>query len=204
MVKPNILSVTLFIVLFVFSAMVNAGEKDESGFSDIVEDSELVFLLPNDFNVIGIVENPDVEYQYAIKHKTEKLEIRYVIRSLKEDMRDYEESLKESIGGGGVHPNALYPAHLGAICLNISGGGDCKAKYFNPEDVRAEFSADGGMATMARLDSIFGKGYGWANITVIHRDGVADAYAVYLFDDPMPVLGTIFRDDVFHALRFKE
>jgi hypothetical protein len=167
-------------------------------FDSALRQASMTFALPKDFSVVPVAENPDVRYQYAISSKSVKLEIRYLIRSLASDAQEYERNGRE-----GADPNTFYRALLLTMCLNLSGGAMCTPSAFDPEDVKKEFHADAGSTAFVKLNSDFGKGYRVCLINVIHVQNKADAFTFFLFDDLPSVQAYCFRDDVFHALKFR-
>jgi hypothetical protein len=175
-----------------------AQETTQEEFESVLQQASMRFTLPKDFTVVPAVDNPDVLYQYAISAASVKLEIRYQIRPLASDVEEFQRN-----GGKGADPNTLYRALLLAMCLNLSGGAICNPSAFRPEDVRKEFGADAGMTAFVKLDSDFGKGYKVCLVNVIHVQNKGDAFTFFLFDDLPSVQSTCFRDDVFHALKFK-
>jgi hypothetical protein len=167
-------------------------------FDSALRQASMTFALPKDFSVVPVAENPDVRYQYAISSKSVKLEIRYLIRSLASDAQEYERN-----GRKGADPNTFYRALLLTMCLNLSGGAVCTPSAFDSEDVKSEFGADAGLTAFVKLNSDFGKGYRVCLINVIHVQNKADAFTFFLFDDLPSVQAYCFRDDVFHALKFR-
>jgi len=194
----NLLILLCVIGVSTLLQQVAAQETQSQEFKSALGQASMSFTPPKDFSVVPIANNADVRYQYAISSKTVKLEIRYLIRPLASDLEEYERN-----GRTGADPNALYAPLLLTMCLNLSGGAGCTPSAFDPEEVKAEFGADAGLTAFVRLNSVFGKGYKVCLINVIHVQNKADAFTFFLFDDLPSVQSHCFRDDVFHALRFK-
>jgi len=163
-----------------------------------LQETEATFVIPDGFHMVPVRENPDVRYDFAISSEEVKLEIRFLLRPLNKDI---EEFIQRS--SSGPHPNIYHEALLLTMCLNLSGGTICEPVPFNPGEVKAEFNADAGFTTLVDLNSVFGRGFRRAVINVLHRDNVGDLYVFYLFDDISSVYSHLFRDDVFHTLKFK-
>jgi hypothetical protein len=160
-------------------------------FARLIHANALRFALPPGFSPTPIVVNEDVVYDFAVKSKTKKLEIRYHIWPL-----------KPSSQSGEVDINSLHQAMLLSMVLNISNGKRGSVQAYPEESVREEFGADAGATTMISCDSDFGKGYSKCLISMIHKDNIADAYVFFLSDDPQVVGEAIMTDKTYHALRF--
>jgi hypothetical protein len=146
------------------------------------------YALPRGFSVVPISHDGDISYDFAIISQAPRLEIRYRINAI-DPQSD---------------PSGSYAPMLLAMSDDISAGDSVRSGGFTAEGVRKDFRADAGAASMVPIRSDFGKGYKNCLIVAIHRDNVADAYAFYLFDDLTSVVKTIFRDDVYLALKFNE
>jgi hypothetical protein len=172
-------------ILFVIAISVNSFAQES--FSELLTKCSLSFTFPNSFLPLEVKENPDVRYQFAMKSKTENIEIRYSIFSFAEMHNN----------------NDIYETFLQTICLNVSGGKTAQANHFKHEDVSAEFNADDGLTCMVPLDSDFGQGYKYCMINVLHKDNLGDIYTFYLFDDYKLLPSIMFNDKIFHAIKFK-
>jgi hypothetical protein len=133
---------------------------------------------------VAVVTNPDVQYQFAMRSKVVKAEIRYAIFPV-------------------MQSPSLSATWLETICLNLSGGNICNIGRFPSQAVKTEFGADDGWTSVTPLHSEFGKGYAHCMITLIHKDRVADVAIFFLFDDVTVLQPLVVEDAVFHALKFK-
>src|SRR5205814_5550015 len=95
---------------------------------------------PRDYSPVAVVANPDVLYQFAMKSRAAKVEIRYAI---------FPSSNNPEVGA----------AFLQTICLNLSKGKACNIRPFPHPAVKTEFGADGGFTSMTALDSQFGRAF---------------------------------------------
>ena len=191
------------LVLFCSPAVSAPQQTEQSksetpSFKELLDEASMTFTMPADFSEAAVVENEDVSYHFAVVSNKMKLQIRYVIRPLRKDVENYDNG-----GRSGPDPNVLFGSLLQVMCLNITGGTLATPTDFRPDDVRSEFGADAGRTAFVTLNSTFGKGYKVCLINVIHRSNIADAFIFFLFDDIASVQSTCFRDDVFHALKFK-
>ncbi len=170
------------IIRLVFIALCLSGTAgSQERFADLLLKDSLSFALPNDFVPVAVVANPDVRYQFAMKSKVAKAEIRYAIFPV-------------------MQSTSLW---LETICLNLSGGKACDVKRFPAQAVRTEFGADDGWTSVTSLNSEFGRGYSYCMTNLIHKERVADVAIFILFDDMTVLQPLLFQDAVFHALKFK-
>ncbi len=160
--------------------------------SDLLEAGSLQYAMPSGFDSAPVIDNHDVLYDFAIKAKSKKLEIRYRIWLL----RQTDETEEPNSG-------LLFEAMLETMALNISNGRPGPVHDYPANSVREEFGADAGATTIISCNSDFGKGYKKCLISVIHKEGVADAYAFFLFDDLKAIQEALMTDKIYHALRFK-
>lgn len=168
----------------------------------LVERAQMTFTSPEWYVETDLIENPHMNYEYAIKHETDKLEIRYAIRPIDEMLADYEEREKNKKEGEvNNHPDSLYPAIAMAVGFNITGSMPELAP-FPPEAVKAEFNADQGVMTRVVPREGFDGGYEQCFMIVIQKNGLGTAYVFYMFDDPEMLLK--YAMPAFQALKFKE
>ncbi|MEW5800024.1 MAG: hypothetical protein AB1728_13580 [Bacteroidota bacterium] len=142
------------------------------------------FALPKDFEIVPIRQNDDVAYDFAMKSTEKKIEIRY---------KFFDETSEQNV----------YMV-LVTMCLNINGGEVPQIGSYNPEDVQGEFNADFGYTCAVQANSEFSDGYSKCMISSITRIKKGTVYKFFLFDDINVVQEHMFRDDVFHALKFKK
>ncbi len=157
-------------------------------FQQLLTHSNMQFSIPPDFVEAPVLNNGDVNYDFAVKSNTAALEIRFRIWPIDRKQKN---------------PNAIYHAMLVTMGLNISNGQMIKSQQYPAESVKAEFGADAGSSGVAPIGSEFGKGYRFCLISVIHKDNVADAYVFYLYSDQRTIMGALSTDNIYHTLTFK-
>lgn len=178
--------IRIFFVLFftslLFHNSVNAQNLPKK-FQQLLNETHMRYSIPHGFTTTAIIENGDVAYDFAVKSKTKKLEIRYRIWPTKD--------------------NSMTNPMLITMALNISNGEAIEPQSYPPSSVKEEFGADNGSTVMVFTNSEFGKGYKACLIFVIHKNNIGDAYVFFLFDDPQILSEAIFTDEIYHALKFK-
>ena len=171
-------------------------------FSELLTRSDLIFTQPENFTSVEIVDQNNMQYEYALKHNSKNFEVRYAIRPLDELLKTYEKKEKNKKEGDiNIHPNKLYKTLLQSTTMNISGGYLPEMVVFDSLAVRQEFNADWGATTYVEVGNAFGANYKYCITVAIHKNNVADAYLFFLSDN------TENFDDImltaFHSLKFK-
>ncbi|PKL36264.1 MAG: hypothetical protein CVV44_18805 [Spirochaetae bacterium HGW-Spirochaetae-1] len=184
------------------------GFSDEySDFAKLCTDADMSFSIPDGFKPVKVKTNPDVIYQYAVRHATKKVEIRYSIFSLKEDVRVYEEYQKNKEKKSDTKivltdPNEGYILFAVAVVMNISQSEQTKGiTEFKPADVKHDFNADWGASYFIENNSDYGHGYKYSLVVAIHKKNIANAFIVYLFDDGREIKNEMLTS--FYNLKFK-
>lgn len=169
-------------ILTALSLPAAAGQGDN--FTKILDGHRMIFQMPDNYTETEVKKNEDVSYEFAVKSKKNKLEIRYAVFSLIQDVKEYQE-WKNSKNKNGVtlDPNTIYEMFSFTVAANIAGSESFKKTVFDSESVKNEFNADWGASYLVECKSEFGKGYKYALITALHKDDVANAYIIFLFDD---------------------
>lgn len=168
------------------------GQELPPEFSRILDQNSIAFSLPQGFTSVPVVDNHDVQYDFAIRSKSEKLEIRYRIIPIG--------WYRISANNG---TSMMYRAMLSTMALNISNGVLPQMHDFRTTDVRKEFGADAGSMTAVSCHSEFGKGFQKCMINVFHKNKVADLYVFFLFDDIRMLNAALMTNEIYHALRFQ-
>ena len=172
-------------------------ERNQDGnmeiYSHIHPDYPEVYIMcidDNNYAEVPFVEQEDVSYLYAVKHKTKKIEIRYQIYSVSY-LKDLTMSLEE-----------FYPQFTFTVALNLAGNptGVLNTSPFKPDEVKNEFGAGVGSVMSLKSGSNFGKGYEFIMVVGIAKNDAAIAYIFYLCDD-VELLMTEMAP-VFYNLKF--
>ena len=175
----------LVLVLLTVSAFAQALP---GAFQQLLDQTNMQFSMPSDFQATPIINSEDVAYDFAISSYTAAIEIRYHILPIDRTQNN---------------SNKLYEPMMTTMGLNISNGKVIKPERYPQEGLKSEFGADAGCTGLVPVDSQFGKGFKLCVISVIHKDNVADAYVFYLYNDPKAIMGALSTGNIFHALRFK-
>lgn len=166
--------------------------------------SDMTYSKPEGFKPAEVKQNPDLVYQYAVKHRDKKLEIRYSIFPLKKEVEEYNKYLKGTLKKNimMIDPNIDHELSAITTAMNISRSEiprefNASIPAPNPND----FNADWGTAYFVENNSEYGKGYTYSLVVAIHKKNIANAFIVYLFDDDKDTRNEIISS--MHNLKFK-
>lgn len=189
----------VFILILTTILYFNAIGQNLQEFKSQLIDCGMNLTIPSGFEESKIIENDDMEYEYAIKYPDKDFELRYATRPI--TYKTYSnDSLKKEIEDQIPFRNSQYGIILETIVLNITGGVDYEIQEYGKDDVKIEFNADWGAVTFVNLNSEFGKGFKYCMIVAIHKDYVADAYYFYLANSKENFSENM--EPLFHTLRF--
>jgi hypothetical protein len=172
-------------------------------FKTILKENGLEFNQPVGFVKTGVIKNPDLYYDYAMKLKKDSFEVRYSVFPLHPLLADYEESLKDP-DRTALDPNKYYRSMFMANILNVAQVGleDMPSTGdFPSEAVKEEFGADYGATSFFVPNSEFGTNYRLCLMVVIHKKDLADVYICFLGNNEESFEENMMR--AFHALKFK-
>ncbi|TGL58701.1 hypothetical protein [Leptospira sarikeiensis] len=158
----------LLLLIPVFSIQAWKGDS----FEKILKDFNFQFSFSNDFRSIKTKDNPNLYYDYAIKHKSKKLEIRYFIGlpAPKVEGFDFEK-------------NEFYKKQALTTAANVC---QCMDRIRSKElsaDTVLSFNADWGANFYIEATSEFGRGFKYSIVTAVHKKDLPDLYTIFLFDD---------------------
>jgi hypothetical protein len=195
--------IKFFLTGFCFFILTSfSSDNLPKSFADLLDRVAMTYDKPSEYSETLPIENPQMNYDYALINNAKDFEIRYAIRPLDEQLKNYNEREKNKKAGDiNIHPNKLYAAAFQAIVFNVSGGQLSKIGAFDTQAVKKEFNADWGAITMVEVGKEFAQNYKYCFLIAIHKDNVGDAYYFYLANTKEDIKKNMLP--VFHSLRFK-
>jgi hypothetical protein len=155
-----------------------ANESMSAQFEVLLEEAELQFNPPEGFVDRPPASTPILDYERALRSTDGLLEIRLAVRPIKRLQIDYDDP-----HGAVPDPNHIFPLVFESLASRLAGGRHSPSNEYPPDQARAKFNADWAAAavfdTVEGFDTRFKQGL----LIAIHRNGVSDAYLVFLFDD---------------------
>lgn len=168
----------------------------------LLEKTDMTLMIPEGFIETGIIENNHMNYDYALKDTTDKVEVRYSIHPLTEMVKEYQKWEKDKKDGDvRIHPNNMYPAVASAVAFNISGK-MANLSPFNDEAVKNEYHADKGGVIGVEPKAAFAGEYKSCFMIVLQKDNVATAYIFLLANDKESLIKALTKAS--YSLKFKE
>lgn len=184
-------------------------------FAKLLEANGLEFRMPDSFNIVATHKNPDMYYDLAIKSKTRDIEIRYAIMPLNDLVDSFEKSKKDTTLKA-INPDAGFAKMVlwmdaNNIADSVLPGYDSletdpmfkSITSFPVADLKHDFNANWGAFAILFPRKTFARGYKHCIIVAIHKNKTANAIMVYLYNKTEDT-NSIFKNEVFDALRFKE
>jgi hypothetical protein len=195
--------IKFFLIGFCFVILTSfSSDNLPKSFTDLLDRAAMTFDQPSECSETLPIENPQMNYDYALINNAKDFEIRYAIRPLDEQLKNYNEREKNKKSGDmNIHPNKLYAAVFQTIVFNVSGGQLSKIGAFDAQAVKKEFNADWGAIAMVDVGKEFGQNYKYCFLIAIHKDNVGDAYCFYLANTQDDIKKNMLP--AFHSLRFK-
>jgi len=153
-----------------------------SNFIKLLSESQMIFEKPEGLVATPILENDHMKYEYALRYPDKRFEVRYAIRPLADQLKEYEEYEKNKKSEEVfIHPNMLYAALFQAVSYNVLIGEYQEMREFVSNQIK-QFRADWGATIFGRPHEDFGQDYNYCFILGIHKDNIGDAYYFYLSD----------------------
>lgn len=169
-------------------------------FSNMIDSVGLKFTMPDNYKEADVIENGDLFYSFAMKHKNSDFEVRYSIFPMKQKLAEYE-LCKTTPGCAMVHPNRFFQAIAEVNVLNMTAGKGASIDPFPKDAVKREFHADVGGSAFFEFNCAFGKGYRYGQMVALQKDGVAEVIITFMSNNKSKHSELMF--EVFHSLTFK-
>jgi hypothetical protein len=121
-------------------------------------------------------------FQKAVRHRNLPLKVYYAVRPLARMKIDYEDPHSNA-----PDPNHIFPMVFQALVDRLARHGASPSRFYPPRKAKALFNADWAAAALFDADPALKSGYRSALLVAIHKNARADAYSLFVFDDPKPV-----------------
>jgi hypothetical protein len=113
----------------------------------------------------------------AVRSADGRLEIRYAVRPLGRIRVDYDDPHSSA-----PDPNHMFPLMFQSIVTLLSNGRHSPTQEFPPLQASEKFHADWAAAAVFDISPEFNADHGQALVVAMHKNKLADAYAIFLFD----------------------
>jgi len=147
-------------------------------FAQLMGESGLALTPPPGFTPIKPPAPPVLPYEHALRHVSGKLEIRYIIRPLGRISIDYSDPHNAA-----PEPNHLFPLLFESLINALSSGGNTPNTEYPPSQALELFNAGWAAAAVFDVNPDFSDAYTQALLIGMHKDGQADAYTLFLYNE---------------------
>jgi hypothetical protein len=127
---------------------------------------------------IPIHANPVLPYKHAMKHESGTLELRFIVRPLNRIAIEYNDPHNAA-----PEPYHLFPLLFESITNRLSVGGETATSTFPEAEALDKFNANWAAASAFDINPDFAADYRNALIIGMHRNEMADAYTLFLYND---------------------
>jgi hypothetical protein len=151
-------------------------------FDQLLSESGMGFEAPAGFAPVPVRPNPLFRYDHAVMAEDGSLEIRYAVRPLGRIVVDYQDPHSSA-----PDPNHMFPVMFQSMVTLLSNGRHSPTGEYPPQQAAEKFNADWASAAVFDISAEFQTAHRQALVIAMHKNKLADAYAVFLFDDYEPV-----------------
>ena len=170
---------TLALVLALALQTAAAIDKTARGaFDQLLFESGLRIENRQSYVDIPIHANPVLPYEHAMKHESGALELRFIVRPLSQIAIEYNDPHNAA-----PEPNHLFPLLFESITNRLSVGSDTPSSTFSSAEAQKSFIASWAAASVFDVRPEFADGYRNGLLIGMHRNDMADAYTVFLYND---------------------
>jgi len=164
-------------------------------FEQLLVESGMALRVPDSLAAIAARPNERFIYDRAYASPDGTLEIRYAVRPLERIRIDYEDPHSAA-----PDPDHMFPLMFQAVITALSAGRYSPTWKYPSAQAREKFNADWTAAAVFDTDTGFATEHRQALVIAMHKQALADAYAIFLFNNYEPVKQRI--DDSLTALHF--
>ncbi len=171
------LAVALLAGLLTFPA-IGSDPTASGAFHSLLEESGLRLERPPDFVDVPIQANPLFPYEHALRHDSGGLEIRFSVRPLQRIEIEYNDPHNAS-----PEPNHLFPLLFESITNRLAIGSHAPSSIFSEPEAQRSFNAQWAAVSVFDIVPEYASGYHNALLVALHKNDLADAYALFLYND---------------------
>ncbi len=167
------------------------------GFDTLLKESRLRISVPEDFREIPPPQTPLFSFERAWVKKDGSMEIRLALRPIARMIIEYDDPHNSA-----PDPNDIYQMMFTAMVGQFARQGDMPVRDLPFEMARRTFNADWASIAMFGADPELNTRHREAMLLGIHKNKTADAYLLFLYDDPKktkPLLDRLLRIMKFDA-----
>jgi hypothetical protein len=153
-------------------------DQSPPDFTRLLDEAGMTFVVPNGFQETRPRANPLFLYDKAVRAADGRLEMRYAVRPLGRIRVDYDDPHSAA-----PDPNHMFPLMFQSMVTLLSNGRHSPTREFPPAQAREKFNADWAAAAVFDISPEFAADHRQALVIALHKHQLADAYAIFLFED---------------------
>ncbi len=176
--KPIVKLIAVFLLATVSQTTGAVDKAAQQAFDQLLLESGLRLETRDNYSDIPIEANPVLPYEHAMKHASGALELRFIVRPLSRITIDYNDPHNAA-----PEPNHLFPLLFESITNRLSIGSDTPSSTFSQSEAQKSFNASWAAASVFDVRPEFADGYQNGLLIGMHRNDMADAYTVFLYNN---------------------
>ena len=167
-------------LLLALCAPGSAAERDaRAAFDRLLNEAGLHMNRSGDFVDLAPEANEILPYEHAVRHQSGDLEVRFIVRPLERIRIEYDDPHNAA-----PEPNHLFPLLFESITYRLSADREYSSRTFHESEAQNRFNADWAAASAFDVVPGFGGEFRNALLIAMHRNETADAYTLFLYNDP--------------------
>ncbi len=158
-------------------AALEQGARD--AFAALLLESGLRLDARDDLVEVPVLGDAILPYEHALRHASGRLELRFIVRPLARITIEYEDPHNAA-----PEPNHLFPLLFESMTNALSvDGADTPSTVFTEAEAKRSFNADWAAVAAFDVDPDYAGGFRNALLVAMHKNELADAYTLFLYDD---------------------
>ena len=148
-------------------------------FSNLLDEASLQLDSVPGFAAVPSANDGGIPYEYALRHNSGALEIRFMVGPLTRIQIEYNDPHNAA-----PEPNHLFPLLFESLTNQLAvRGGDTPSTVFTEAEAAENFNADWAAVSVFELDPEYSSSYRSAILVAMHRNDTADAYTLLLYNN---------------------
>ncbi len=177
--KKSRYSFLLTLLTVCVSAVAATETVSRQLFDQLLEESGLRVESRQAFTDIPIQQNPVLAYEHAMRHESGALELRFIVRPLGRIEIEYNDPHNAA-----PEPNHLFPLLFESLTQHLAANNDTSSNTLSEVEAKEKFNAQWAAVAAFDVDPQFSSEYNNAILLGMHKNDQADAYTLFLYNDP--------------------
>jgi hypothetical protein len=170
----------LLTLLVVCVAAAGATEtSSRQAFEQLLMESGLRIESRNAFAEVPIQQNSVLPHEHAMRHESGKLELRFIVRPLARIEIEYNDPHNAA-----PEPNHLFPLLFESLTQRLAANNDTSSNTLSEIEAKDKFNAQWAAVAAFDVDPEFSREFKNAILLGMHKNDMADAYTLFLYNDP--------------------